>query len=112
MNKLLITKTIGTNGSADSTPLVSIVEHQFAKPTNVMVQAFLVSVSFNPQTNNFWKTQLTIHSWETEETGVKVVHTVPEFTIANPQTIKKCNWVKVRLTAVNGSGFGIINIYG
>jgi hypothetical protein len=41
-----------------------------------------------------------------------VVHTIPAFSIGNPQQIKKCNWVKVRLTAVNGGASGVMNIYG
>lgn len=111
MPNLIIVQSISTPGVADDTAIVSLAEHRFAAPKNTMVQVILTSVFFNRQTTSFWKVELTIDSWESMQTGVKVVHTVPPFTILNTVEIKKCNWVKVRLTSINGGGAGIMNIY-
>jgi hypothetical protein len=112
MKNLLISKMINTSGVADNTPKVSFVEHHFKTPTNIMVQAVQASCFFNPQQNNFWKVELTIDSWEHKVGTQKIVETIPNATIANALEIQKCTWVKVRLTAVNGGGSGIMNIYG
>jgi hypothetical protein len=111
MDKLIASKQVTTSGVADDTAKTSFVEHRFTTPTNILVQALLTASTFNRQQTSFWKVELTVDSWESRETGVNVVHTIPPFSIANPIEIKKCNWVKVRLTAVNGSGSGIMNIY-
>ncbi len=111
MKNLIITKTIITEGVADSNPKVSFVEHKFTKPTDMLVQVVQTSCFFNPQQNNFWKVELTIDSWEHKVGTKKVLETIPAFSISNTLEIKKCTWVKVRLTAVNGGGAGIMNIY-
>jgi hypothetical protein len=111
MSNLIISKPISTSGVADDTEKVSFVEHRFTTPTNIMVQAVMASCTFNRQQNSFWKVALTVDSWEAKEGNVNVVHTVPPFSLFNALEIKKCNWVKVRLTAVNGGGSGIMNIY-
>jgi hypothetical protein len=111
MKTLTISKTILTEGAADNNPNVSFVEHRFAKPTDVLVQVVQTSCFFNPQQNNFWKAELTIDSWEHKVGTNKIIETIPAFSISNTLEIKKCTWVKVRLTAVNGGGAGIMNIY-
>jgi hypothetical protein len=112
MKSLIIFKTIITEGAADSNAKVSFVEHKFTKPMDVLVQVVQTSCFFSPQQNNFWKAELTIDSWEHKVGIKKVIKTIPAFSIANTVEIKKCTWVKVRLTAVNGGGAGIMNIYG
>jgi hypothetical protein len=76
------------------------------------VQVVQTSCFFNPQQNNFWKVAFTIDSWKHKVVTNKIIETVPAFSISNTLEIKKCTWVKVRLTAVNGGGAGIMKIYG
>lgn len=109
---LLFTQLINTNGVADETEKISITTQAFTKPTNILVQALLSSSFFNRQDKSFWKVELTIDSYETVENKKKVLHTVPVSSLLNAFEISNCNWVKVRLTARNGGGSGIVNIYG
>jgi hypothetical protein len=104
MKNLTITKTIITEGVADSNPKVSFVEHKFTKPIDILVQVVQTSCFFNPQLNNFWKVELSIDSWEHKAGIKKVLETIPAFSISNTLEIKKCTWV-------NGGGAGIMNIY-
>jgi hypothetical protein len=111
MYQLIITKQIATTGVANDTPKISFVEHHFTTPTNIMVQAVITSCVFNRQQTGFWQVELTVDSWEAKEGNRNVIHTVPSASVFNAMEIKKCNWIKVRLTAVNGGGSGIMNIY-
>jgi hypothetical protein len=112
MHKNLITHKNNYDKSAeDRNPKNSFVDYKFTKPTDMLVQVVQTSCFFNPQQNNFWKVELTIDSWERKVGTKKIIETIPAFSISNTQEIKKCTWVKVRLTAVNGGGTGIFNIY-
>jgi hypothetical protein len=53
IKNLIISKTIITDGAADNNAKVSFVEHQFTKPTDVLVQVVQTSCFFHPQQNNF-----------------------------------------------------------